>query len=159
MDETKQTAQEDKELQMVVKPFSELSTTELYEMLKARFIVFYSEQNCRYLDMDDIDYTATHIALFRHGQVIAYARLFQGTTSGEWLLGRMLAIERGRGFGRRIVMQAERYASSQGARTILLHAQTHAVPFYEKLGYTAFGPVFMEADIPHVAMQKIVEGL
>ena len=139
---------------MLVKPFSGLSTTELYEILKARFIVFYSEQNCRYLDMDDIDYTATHIALFRKGQVIAYARLFQGDSPEEWHLGRMLAIERGRGFGRRIVMQAEEYASSQGAKAVLLHAQTHAVPFYEKMGYTAYGPVFMEADIPHVAMRK-----
>ena len=143
-------------LKMLVKPFSGLSTTELYEILKARFIVFYTEQNCRYLDMDDIDYTATHIALFRQGQVIAYVRLFQGDSPEEWHLGRMLTIERGQGFGRRIVAQTEEYASSQGAKAVLLHAQTHAVPFYEKMGYTAYGPVFMEADIPHVAMRKEV---
>ena len=38
-----------------VKSFAELTTEELYEILKARFSVFVVEQRCFYLDMDDID--------------------------------------------------------------------------------------------------------
>jgi predicted GNAT family N-acyltransferase len=36
----------------------------------------------------------------------------------------------------------------------LLHAQTSVVPFYERLGYTAEGPVFDEAGIPHRKMSR-----
>ena len=37
---------------------------------------------------------------------------------------------------------------------IILNAQSYAVPFYEKLGYVITSPEFMDADIPHRAMEK-----
>ena len=143
-----------KGLRLRVKHFAELSATELYEILKARFIVFYSEQNCRYLDMDDIDYNAIHLALHRRGRVIAYARLFPTKDPQQWLLGRLLTLERGKGFAKYIMEQAESFARQQGATSLLVHAQTQAALFYEKLGYEASGNVFTEADIPHILMKK-----
>lgn len=143
-----------KGFKLQIKHFSELSTTELYEILKARFIVFYSEQKCHYLDMDDVDYECTHIALHRKGRVIAYARLFQSKEPGQWKVGRLLTIERGQGFGKYIMEQAALEAQRQGATSLLIHAQTQVVPFYEALGYETFGNIFMEADIPHICMKK-----
>lgn len=143
-----------KGFKMHIKPFGKLSTTELYEILKARFEVFYSEQNCRYQDMDGIDYKAIHLALFHKGHVIAYARLFKGTKPGQWLVGRMLTTERKQGHGKYLMRQVEEEAKRLGATMLLMHAQTHAAPFYERLGYTAFGEPFMEADIPHIHMRK-----
>jgi ElaA protein len=143
-----------KGLKLHNKHFSELSTTELYEILKARFIVFYMEQHCYYQDMDDIDYQSTHLALHRKGRVVAYARLFPGDKNGQWHVGRLLSIERGKGYGRYIMEQAAVEAKRLGATSLLLHAQTHAEAFYRKLGYTSVGSVFMEADIPHIAMIK-----
>lgn len=35
-----------------------------------------------------------------------------------------------------------------------MHAQTHAVAFYERLGWSAQGDVFDEAGIPHVVMLR-----
>ena len=35
---------------------------------------------------------------------------------------------------------------------IYLHAQSHAIPFYEKCGFAAFGEVFSEANILHRKM-------
>ena len=35
-----------------------------------------------------------------------------------------------------------------------LHAQTHALGFYERLGYTAYGAEFPEAGIAHRAMRR-----
>ena len=137
-----------------IKHFSELSTTELYEILKARFIVFYSEQKCHYLDMDDIDYESTHISLHRQGHVIAYARLFRGKEPGQCIVGRLLTIERGLGYGKYIMEQVALEAQRQGAASLLLHAQTQVVPFYEALGYKTFGNIFIEADIPHICMTK-----
>ena len=65
-----------KEARIAVKAFGELTTEELYEILKARFKVFVVEQRCFYLDLDDIDYESTHIFVRDGRDVIAYARLF-----------------------------------------------------------------------------------
>ncbi|MGX1638627.1 GNAT family N-acetyltransferase, partial [Streptomyces albidoflavus] len=39
-------------------------------------------------------------------------------------------------------------------RAVDLHAQTHALGFYERLGYQAYGPEFEDAGIPHRAMRR-----
>lgn len=38
---------------------------------------------------------------------------------------------------------------------VMLHAQIQAVPFYEKLGFVAYGPEFEEAGIRHYAMKLV----
>ena len=143
-----------KGFKLYIKPFAELSTSELYEILKARFAVFYMDQHCYYQDMDNVDYKAIHIALHRRGRVIAYARLFKGKANGQWIAGRMLTIERGQGYGKFIMEQTVLEAQRQGATSLLIHAQTQAAPFYEKLGFTPSGDIFMEADMPHILMKK-----
>ena len=62
--------------------------------------------------------------------------------------------ERGKGYGQFILEQAVAEAEKQGAKSILIHAQTQAAPFYERLGFQTSGDIFMEADIPHVLMKK-----
>ena len=47
----------------VAKTFDELSTKELYEILKARAAVFVVEQNIVYQDMDDKDYDSLHVKM------------------------------------------------------------------------------------------------
>jgi predicted GNAT family N-acyltransferase len=39
-----------------------------------------------------------------------------------------------------------------GIQTVKLGAQTHALSFYDKLGFTPQGPVFDDAGIPHREM-------
>ena len=48
-------------MELKVKFFDELTTRELYEMLKARAEIFVVEQNCVYQDLDDKDYTSLHV--------------------------------------------------------------------------------------------------
>ena len=38
---------------------------------------------------------------------------------------------------------------AQGMSTAKLGSQTHAIGFYERLGFTATGPEYMDAGIPH----------
>ena len=45
----------------VAKTFDELTTKEIYEILKARAAVFVVEQNIVYQDMDDKDYDSLHL--------------------------------------------------------------------------------------------------
>jgi predicted GNAT family N-acyltransferase len=48
----------------------------------------------------------------------------------------------------------EAEADRSGRRELLLAAQVRALPFYERLGYRAEGPEFLEARIPHRMMRK-----
>ena len=38
-----------------------------------------------------------------------------------------------------------------------MHAQLSALSFYQRQGYTAVGPVFLEAGIDHLEMRKLLE--
>ncbi|QQK76902.1 GNAT family N-acetyltransferase [Salicibibacter cibarius] len=61
---------------------------------------------------------------------------------------------RGTGIGKEIMQALEDYVASQGAGSVLLNAQTHAKDFYEHLGYVVTSDEFLDAGIPHVAMEK-----
>jgi predicted GNAT family N-acyltransferase len=37
--------------------------------------------------------------------------------------------------------------------TLLLEAQVQVIPFYERLGFAAEGPVYLDADIEHRLMR------
>ena len=52
-------------MKLTVKKFQELTTTELYEILKARAEIFIMEQDINYQDMDDIDYKSLHCRFIR----------------------------------------------------------------------------------------------
>lgn len=152
-----------------IKPFAELSAPELYEILKSRFSVFVLEQGIRYLDEDGIDLAATHIALRRKGQVIAYARLYEQPedntpkfdTKGLLIpqprilrAGRMLTTERGKGYARLLMLHLIAEAKRQGADILRLHAQQQAAPFYRHFRFRALGDPFTEADLPHILMER-----
>lgn len=48
-------------MEFVSKFFNELTTIELYEILKARVKIFVVEQKCAYQEIDDIDYRSLHL--------------------------------------------------------------------------------------------------
>ena len=136
-----------------VKPFTDLSAAEIYEILKARFAVFVGEQHIHYLDEDNIDYSATHFAVRRRGLVVAYARVYNGIQPGTLCIGRLLTIERGKGFAGYILRQIIGDAQRQGVTKLSLHAQIQTVAFYERFGFRTVGDIFEEAEIPHVTME------
>ena len=143
-------------IKLSIAAFSDLSAADIYEILKARYAVFTIEQGITYLDEDNIDYVSTHFSLRRNGQVIAYARLFPDADKEMLRVGRMLTLtsERGKGYGRYLMMQIIEEAKRQGFAKLRLHAQTHAIPFYELFGFQSIGNIFSEADIPHLCMEK-----
>ncbi len=137
-----------------VAAFSDLTAAELYEMLKARFHVFVCEQHIHYLDEDNIDYVATHFSLRKRGLVVAYARLFPDAQEGVLNIGRMLTIERNKGFAGYLLLQMEQEALNRGAHTLRLHAQLQVAAFYEHMGFQTVGQPFAEAGLPHILMEK-----
>lgn len=120
-----------------------------------RRTVFIEEQNVSEAEeMDDLDDQAVHLLAVENGTPLGTARLFVKGDLGK--IGRVcvLAEARGRGLGAALIRQSEASLAARGCTRAQLGAQCHAIPFYEKLGYTAFGPVYDDAGIPHRDMQK-----
>ncbi len=120
-----------------------------------RGAVFVAEQQVPIEEeWDDRDSTAAFLLALVDGNPVGTVRLVdQGDGSG--LLGRMAVLPagRGKGTGAALVRAAEDLARESGLERVELHAQTHALGFYERLGYSAHGEEFMDAGIPHLHME------
>ena len=96
-----------------------------------------------------------HLAAVDDGQVVACVMLTPtGPTRGKL---RQMAVEpshQGMGLGRALVRHLEQALSVAGFDEIELHARSHAVGFYEKLGYAPESDAFTEVGLPHFLMRK-----
>jgi predicted GNAT family N-acyltransferase len=114
--------------------------------------VFIIEQGVpRELEWDGEDEASSHfLACNEAGQPLGCARLLP---TGQ--IGRMAVLkeQRGSGLGMRLLLEAIEHAKRLGFRRVSLHAQTHAAGFYLKAGFSPVGDEFMEAGIPHQAME------
>ena len=139
----------------VSKKFDELTTTELYEILKARSKIFIMEQHINYLDMDDVDYKSLHCFFKEDGKVTAYLRAYYGDDSGSVVkIGRVLTLKHGCGTGRALMEQSiTAIKNVMNCRKICMDAQKYAAGFYEKLGFKVTSGDFLEEGIVHVAME------
>ena len=141
-------------MELVIKHFSELTTEELYEILKIRIDVFVVEQNSPYRDIDDKDKDAYHLYLKDEDGIAAYLRaLAAGISFEEPSLGRIVATRRGKGYGKEIVCAGIKFVRQKfSADKIKIEAQTYAKGFYEKLGFRQCSEEFVEDGIPHILM-------
>lgn len=140
-------------MEFLSKSFSELTTTELYELLKSRMEVFLLEQGIVCLDLDGVDYVSTHFFLKDGERVIAYLRAYS-TESGVLRLGRVLTLIRGKGHGRLLMEKTiSDIRKNSSYKKISLHAQKHAKEFYEKFGFEVTSDDFLEEGVVHVAME------
>lgn len=120
------------------------------------------------LELDDLDDSADHLVAFDDdGHPVGAGRLvveppgFEGSDPGLGAVGHLgrLAVRpaaRGTGLGLDLVAALESRARDRGLRVMVLSAQTHALSFYERLGYTAYGPVFDDAGLPHRWMCRLL---
>ena len=146
-------------MELIVKHFNELSTRELYEILKTRFEIFVTEQECIYQDLDDKDQDAIHVFCINDGgRVAGCLRVFwNDKAAGVAQIGRVVTLEHGKGIGREILHKGVEIATEQlGAKKIYLEAQEYAIGYYAKEGFEVVSDVFMEDGIPHVKMEKMI---
>ena len=138
-------------MNFIAKTFDQLSTRELYEIVRARQEIFLMEQNIVCRDFDGVDYDALHCFLWEEGKVVAYMRAFMG--DDEIRLGRFLTVRHGEGLGRRLMeLSLPVVKASFNCDKISFHAQKHAEGFYKKLGFKTVSDVFLEEGIEHVTM-------
>lgn len=132
--------------------FDELTTRELYEIVRARTEIFLLEQRIICQDFDGVDYDSLHCFLEREGRVLAYLRAYR-TERGEVKIGRVLSMTHGIGHGTGLMREAiPAIKRCLHCDAITLHAQKHAQEFYERLGFAVNSPDFLEEGIPHVSM-------
>ena len=89
-------------MHFVSKCFDDLTTGELYEILKARSAVFVVEQNCVYQAIDGVDPASLHVFFEDDGRIAAYLRAFV-KEPGVVQMGRVLTVRRGVGLGGKLL--------------------------------------------------------
>ena len=141
----------------VIKKFIELSTEEIYNILKLRSEVFVVEQNCVYQDIDEKDKKATHLFLEKNNDIIAYTRIFK---KGDYYkenpsIGRVVVSkkERGKNLGKEIMLNSIEFIKKElEGRKIELSAQKYLDKFYKDLDFYSEGEDYLEDGIPHQRM-------
>ncbi len=147
----------------ILKPWSELTTDELYELLALRAEVFVVEQTCPFQDLDGLDRRegVWHLLGYRGDLLAAYARIMApgiGDESGA-AIGRVVTSPRARGdgLGHQLIGEAVKACETRWpAHSIWLGAQAHLQGFYGQHGFLAEGEGYLEDDIPHMGMRKSV---
>lgn len=143
-------------MEILRKRFSDLTNSELYNILKLRVDVFVVEQKCPYPELDNLDQDAIHVWMEEDGEIVAYLRILdRGVESDHVAIGRVISAKRNQGYGRQILKEGLRAAKEEfNADRIYLEAQVYAIGFYEKCGFHVISEVFIMDGIPHVKMLK-----
>lgn len=140
------------------KTFQQLTTEEIYQILRLRAAIFVVEQDCVYQDVDAKDQKAIHVFTTNNNNVIAYARIFnKNDYFKEASIGRVVVAEKHRkkGVGHVLMEEAIKAVSKNyHTKTIKISAQTYLKSFYKSHGFNQIGEGYLEDGIPHIAMVK-----
>lgn len=102
-------------------------------------------------EWDELDARSIHvIARDNDGHPIGTGRL-----TPDDKIGRMAVLEswRGRHVGDAIMRALIELARSRHRNALEMHAQSYAIPFYQRFGFEPYGEEFIECDIPHRMMR------
>ncbi|MFT6779790.1 MAG: ElaA protein [Paraglaciecola sp.] len=139
-------------------PFTDLSTTQLYEILHLRSEVFVVEQNCVYQDLDrkDIQTTVRHLMMVDNKQLLGYARLLpSGISYDTSSIGRIIIspMARDKGLGRLLIQEAMDCTFRLWPKVaITIGAQSHLSKMYQSFGFKEISKHYLEDGILHVDM-------
>jgi predicted GNAT family N-acyltransferase len=142
-----------------IKIIQSVDTALIKQVFAIRTEVFVHEQKCLPSEeFDELDAVAQHYLLFDNELAVATGR-FRKTDKGIKLERiATLGQYRGKGYATFLLNHLMEVAQNTygEANCFYLHAQVSVKPLYEKLGFTAYGNTFIEADIVHQAMEKTI---
>ena len=124
------------------------------EASRIRLAVFVEEQRVPpEIEMDENDTVCVHALAYAQGRAVGTGRLLP-----DGHIGRMAVLKENRslGVGSAILERLVEEARRQGMRAVVLSAQTHAIGFYRRHGFSEEGEVFEEAGIAHQAMRRVL---
>ena len=138
-----------------VKTFPQLTTEELYEILRVRLEIFIVEQKMNCQDLDGLDFNSEHFYLSENSKIFAYLRAFYADEQkGIIKIGRVLSVNHGMGLGKRLMLDTiNKLKKDKKIKKIILNSQKHAVGFYEKLGFKIVSDEFFEEGVVHLKME------
>lgn len=142
-------------MKIEIKRFPELSTAELYEILRCRAEVFVVEQDCVYQDVDGRDMRSVHIFAVEGGQILSYLRVIEPGADGEPVhIGRVITMKeaRRRGLARQLMMKGIEIARTMSA-PVELEAQLYIRDFYRSVGFVECSGEYILDGMPHVRMR------
>jgi predicted GNAT family N-acyltransferase len=131
---------------------------ELADAFEVRKTVFIHEQNVpEEEEIDQFESDSVHFVLYNDNRKAVGAGRFR-VLDGIGKVERICVLKENRktGAGVAVMNKIEEYAKTQGIPTLKLNAQTHAIPFYSRLGYETVSEEFMDAGIPHKTMKKSI---
>jgi ElaA protein len=148
-------------LTISIKSFQSLSPLEVYQILRLRSEVFVVEQNCVFLDADNIDIGCSHLMIA--GEILlGTTRLVPpGVTFAEMSIGRVAThpSARGSGIGKMLMEKSIEYLYDEyGAAPVKIGAQLYLKKFYESFGFVQSSDVYDEDGIDHIEMIRDVVG-
>ncbi len=145
-------------LTWILKPFAELTPSELYSILQLRNEVFIVEQNCPYQDMDNKDLKSWHLMGIEEYKLKAYSRLLApGISYSESSIGRIVSSPSARktGMGKKLMEESIKQIKNLfKTDTIRIGAQLYLKSFYESFGFVQDGEIYLEDNIPHIIMLR-----
>ncbi|MDQ0253913.1 putative GNAT family N-acyltransferase [Evansella vedderi] len=128
---------------------------ELKDAYNVRRKVFIEEQQVpEEIEVDEHEAESIHFVAYDNGEAVGAGRLRVFEDYGKAERVCVLASHRKKGVGELIMSKMEERAQAEGKPVLKLNAQTHAEPFYKKIGYVTSSDLFYDAGIPHVAMKK-----
>lgn len=142
----------------IFKPFSELSTLELYKALQLRQQIFVVEQNSVYIDLDNYDINRHHILGYdANDELVMYCRIIEpgGKYADASSIGRVVLKKelRGNGAANELVKEAIKNTFTiYPDYNIKISAQAHLEKFYNRFGFIKTTEPYIEDNIPHVEM-------
>ena len=140
--------------------FHQLTTDQLYEILKLRVDIFVVEQTCPYPELDEKDRheETIHLLGSDDDNLIAYARLLApGVSYTDASIGRFAVKEsrRHQRLGSQLLDEClQEIKQLWPGSAIRISAQAHLQEFYEKFNFEITSDIYLEDDIPHIEMLK-----
>lgn len=125
------------------------------EASRIRTVVFVEEQRVPpEIELDEMDAASLHALAFFGDRAVGTGRLLP-----DGHIGRMAVLReaRSQGVGSAILERLVAEAGRRGLQEAVLSAQTHALRFYHRHGFTPVGAVYVEAGIPHQEMRRVLK--
>lgn len=146
-------------MKIEIKKWDELSPLLLHDLIALRINIFVVEQNCPYPELDGKDLAAHHVLMYSDDDtLIGTARILApGVSYPEVSIGRVAIDEghRAKAMGHELMHASLAFiAQEYGEVPVKISAQEHLQGYYNKHGFVKVSDVYLEDDIPHVAMLR-----
>lgn len=141
--------------------FDQLTTHQLFDLMKLRVDIFVVEQTCAYPELDEHDRhpKTRHLLAIKGNELCAYARLLAPKqTYPSSSIGRVVIApsHRGTGLGHQLITQSVREIKRVWPESeIEIGAQSHLAGFYRQHGFVPSSEEYLEDGIPHIDMKMI----